>query len=413
MRRPRHGRTGRTGLTVASTTAIALFGLLASPAADGTTQRAGAAVLRASGSPAPSTTGPGSAEVLPVTVVSPRASSLRFIYTPSGPMTAGAVTIGVPRGWTAPTLTNTTASTGTVSIVGTTIKVSGVTLSGSQLTVTYGAGGRTVTPTSTGGYDTFTVSASPTASGTPSAISSSPTVFVYEKAPPAVFKDLTTVPLAVFNKIGVTSHHVAVSPPTVDRHQPAFTSRVNGRKVPASFYWGAEYCPFCAATRWGVIVALARFGHFNQLYEMSSSPTDYAPNTPSFTFHLSSYSSPYLTFTGYEVEGPFGQLLARTPRAIQALVQKYNAMQSFPFMDVANLTFITQSAFDPLALAGRDRNEIANHLKVPSNPDTQAIIATANYLTAGICASDGEKPASVCKTAGVLVADRALHLPRP
>ena len=146
---------------------------------------------------------------------------------------------------------------------------------------------------------------------------------------------------------------------------------------------------------------------------MSSSPTDYAPGTPSFTFHISSYSSPYLTFAGYEVEGPFEQPLETTPRAIQALVQRYNSMEVFPFMDVGNLTFINQSAFDPYALSGRDRNEIANHLKVASNPDTQAIIASANYLTAGICASDGEKPASVCKTAGVLLADRALHLPRP
>ena len=29
-------------------------------------------------------------------------------------------------------------------------------------------------------------------------------------------------------------------------------------------YVGAEYCPYCAGTRWGIIVALSRFGKFNK-----------------------------------------------------------------------------------------------------------------------------------------------------
>jgi hypothetical protein len=295
--------------------------------------------------------------------------------------------------------------------------VSGVSLAAlASLTVTYGTAGNLVTPANSGGFAAFTVAMQPTTTGSPSPIPTSPSVYVYEKAPPALFKDVTTVPLAVFNNVGIGSNAIPVSPPSIDHHQPGFRTRVHGAVVPNSFFLGAEYCPFCAATRWGVILALSRFGHFNQLYEMASSTEDYAPNSPTFTFYLSTYSSPFLAFTGYEDEGPTMQVLDPPPHAIQVLVNKYDSSEggeSFPFMDVGNLTFILGSAFDPSSISGRNRNEIANHLRVTSDPVTKAIVASANYLSAGICASDGEKPATVCRSAGVLRADTALRLPKP
>ena len=204
-----------------------------------------------------------------------------------------------------------------------------------------------------------------------------------------------------------------MTPPSILRHQPAFVTRVDGKRVPDSFFWGAEYCPFCAATRWGIIVALARFGQFNQLYKVVSSPTDYAPDTPSFTFNMSTFTSRYLAFTGYEVEGPFLEPLRTPPRAIRALVQKYNPNQAFPFVDVGNLAFVVSSAYDPGSLAGMTRDQIAGGLHLATRPVTRAIVASANYLSAAICASDGEAPAIVCRSAGVLRADAALGVHKP
>ena len=342
-------------------------------------------------------------------------TSLEFTYTASIPLTAGAVSVTVPAGWTVPSTSNSTASTGTVSVVGSAITVSGVTLTADQtLSITYGTGANTVTPPTIGGFAAFTVSMSPTESGTLNALSSTPSVYVYAKAPPALFEDVTTVPLAVFNKVGIGSPAISLYPPSIDRHQPAFVTRVHGARVPASFFWGTEWCPFCGPTAWGVIVALSRFGHFTQLYEMTSSPDDIFPNTPSFTFHLSKYLSPYLSFTGYEQEGPTqGQVLDPSPRPIRVLERKYDPQGSWPFMDVGNLTFVSQSAFDPGAISALSQTEIAGHLRVTSNRVTKAIVAWANYLSAGICASDGEKPASVCRSAGVARADAALGLHRP
>ena len=47
-----------------------------------------------------------------------------------------------------------------------------------------------------------------------------------------------------------------VSPLTATTGQPALTS---GGK-PEILYVGAEYCPYCAAERWAMVVALSRFG---------------------------------------------------------------------------------------------------------------------------------------------------------
>ncbi len=46
----------------------------------------------------------------------------------------------------------------------------------------------------------------------------------------------------------------------------------------------------------------------------------------------------------------------------------------------------------------------------PSNPITQAIITTANYVSAGICASAKNPPASVCNSSGVKAAAAVLGL---
>jgi hypothetical protein len=378
-----------------------------------------AAVSRGIGSrvhhPNGGVTGTGSATISPGSVVTPVPTSLKLTYTAADPLTDGVVDVTVPTGWTMPSITNSTASTGVLGAVGSTISVIGVNLTtGQSLTITYGIPTSLVTPSAgIGGFERFDVSMSPTSSGALNPVVDPPSVFNYVKAPPALFRYLTTTPPAVFNNVGVTATSVSIFPPYTKHGQPPFVTRVHGARVPDSFYSGAEYCPYCATTTWALAVALSRFGHFNQLYEMTSSPVDVAPNTPSFTFHLSKYTSPFLAFTGYEEEGPTMRPLDRPPRAILALIHKYNTQYSWPFADVGNLLFVDQASFDPSAMSGLSRNEIATHLRVTSNPVTRAIISTANLLSAGICASDGEKPATVCRSTGVTKADLALHLPHP
>ena len=165
---------------------------------------------------------------------------------------------------------------------------------------------------------------------------------------------------------------------------------------------------------WGIIVALSRFGHFNQFYEVDSSPQDIAPATPGFSFHTSIYTSRWLTFAGFEQEGPFmGQNLDPPPPGFLKILQQYDTYQSWPFMDIGNVAFISDSPFNPVALDGLTQAQIGANLANASNPVTRAIVAYANYVTAGVCAADHQRPGSVCRSAGVLQADLKLKIPRP
>ncbi len=74
----------------------------------------------------------------------------------------------------------------------------------------------------------------------------------------------------------------------------------NGK--PEMLYIGAEFCPYCAAMRWSMAVALSRFGTLWPLRGIHSSPTDVFPNTATLTFYKSSYASKYLIFTPVENE---------------------------------------------------------------------------------------------------------------
>jgi hypothetical protein len=227
-----------------------------------------------------------------------------------------------------------------------------------------------------------------------------------------IYDQVTHIPASVYDTVGITSPAIAVTPPTVKTGQPPLTATVNGKTYPESFYWGAEFCPYCAATRWSIVAALSRFGTFDKLYNMYSSSTDYAPNTPTFSFYRTTYSSPYLVFKTFEVEGPVnnGVVLQKTPPKEQALVLKYNPNQDFPFLNIGNETFTIGSPWDPINLAGLSREEIASSLSDPTAVTTQAIVTLANYYSAGICSTTKGQPGSVCQSSGVQAAAKALKL---
>jgi hypothetical protein len=166
------------------------------------------------------------------------------------------------------------------------------------------------------------------------------------------------------------------------------------------FLWlGAEYCPYCAAERWSVVVALDRFGSFTNLHASSSSDLDVYPDTPTFTFHGSQYSSQYLTFESVELEDR-NQKPLETPTPTQsAQMQRYDPDGSIPFLDIGNQYLQIGSAYSVAVLVNQSWNSIANQLNNPSSLITQNIVANANYIAAAICRLTNNQPASVCSVA--------------
>jgi len=83
----------------------------------------------------------------------------------------------------------------------------------------------------------------------------------FQAADATTVAQLTQLPGTIFDTVGVKSSVVTVTPPIVLKSQPTLTGTSSaGVKLPEVFYFGAEYCPFCAAERWSTIVALSGIG---------------------------------------------------------------------------------------------------------------------------------------------------------
>jgi hypothetical protein len=222
----------------------------------------------------------------------------------------------------------------------------------------------------------------------------------------ALTGQVTSVPAATLDQVGGGT--VTAPPTTISG--AALTS---GGK-PEMLYIGAEYCPYCAAERWGMIVALSRFGTFKGLATISSAERNGAgtaepyPSTATFTFANASYTSKYLTFTSVEEftnvpdKATGGYTTLQTPTAAQqALIQKYDAVNqgAIPFIDYGNKFMSVGASYNPAVLSGLSWTQIADDLSAPSSPVAQGVLGTANYATAAICGLTGDQPATACTPA--------------
>ena len=220
----------------------------------------------------------------------------------------------------------------------------------------------------------------------------------------AVVNKVTSVPASTLDAVGSGSG-VTGKPTTIS----GTTLMENGK--PEMYYMGAEYCPYCAAERWAMIVALSRFGTFTGLSTVHSAVANGAgtaepdPNTPTWTFVHSTYSSPYLAFTPDEIQtnipdpstGTYTTLQAPTA-AQQALVSKYDGSNgAIPFIDFGNHYMISGVSYNPGVLAGLSWSTIATDLSNPNSAVAKAVDGTANYITAAICKGlTNNQPASAC-----------------
>jgi hypothetical protein len=195
----------------------------------------------------------------------------------------------------------------------------------------------------------------------------------------ATVKDLTTIPASVLDKAagGTLSTQDIGSTTAVGG---GYLTPVQGTKLtsngkPEILYIGADFCPYCAATRWPLIIALSRFGTFTGLATTRSGiangngQAEPYPATPTWTFTGSAYTSKYLTFTPVETNSNIPDkttggytTLQTLSKDQQALADKYDQGGGIPF-------------------TGRN------------------VAASANYLTAAICKLTGNQPATACTPA--------------
>jgi hypothetical protein len=213
--------------------------------------------------------------------------------------------------------------------------------------------------------------------------------------PASVANNVTGVPPSTLATVGKGSV-VTSSPPVTKVTGPPLTS--NGK--PEMLYIGAEYCPYCAAMRWSMAVALSRFGTLSTpLHGIHSASNDAFPNTATLTFYKTGYDSKYLTFTPVEnltVDHSLLQSLTAQQNQIWARYEPDPNQRGYPFIDIGNRYVIKGPIYDPGVLKGLTWSQIAADLQNPSSPVAQGVLGAANYITAAICKTTNNQPASVC-----------------
>jgi hypothetical protein len=224
---------------------------------------------------------------------------------------------------------------------------------------------------------------------------------VGDPVPPEVLQAVTNPDPTIFAKVGTGGLANPLTPTGAPVH--------NGPTgKPQIFYYGADYCPYCAAERWSLIMAMSRFGEYKDLRLMTSGSAPEAfPETNTFTFAHSTYISQYVDWASVETANRTGQPLQTPTPEQQQIINTFDAPPytqtagSLPFVSYANPYITVGAGYDTGSIHGLTWQQIASKLSDPNDPVTKNIVGNANYMTAAICQSTNNEPASVCQTAPI------------
>jgi hypothetical protein len=206
-------------------------------------------------------------------------------------------------------------------------------------------------------------------------------------APSAVARHVTTVPASVFAQVSPDQ----VITPLQKVRGPGAPLTAGGK--PAIVFVSEESCPFCAAERWAVTVALSHFGTWSQLGVTTSAANDVYPNTATLSFRTAHYRSSKLTLLTTELADNAGHpLQPQTPLEnkliasfdVPPYVNSADQSGAVPFLDIANQYILAGAQYDPQVLAGLSAAQIAGQLGNPSSPVARAIDGSAQVIIAAI-----------------------------
>jgi len=225
-----------------------------------------------------------------------------------------------------------------------------------------------------------------------SRLQSAPTASTAPAADPTVIAEITHVSPSVADAVGTGG---VTNPLT---HTTGATILTGPDGKPEVLYIGAEWCPYCAAERWGIVVALSRFGTFSALTFTSSSSTDVFPDTRTLSFNGTSFKSSYVDFVPVELEDRTRRTLETPTPQENQIWQTYDPQGNIPFIDFGNRHIQIGRGVLPDPLQGLSWQQIAAALSNPTSPVTRVIVGNANYLTAAICQLPSGQAAPVCSS---------------
>jgi hypothetical protein len=206
-------------------------------------------------------------------------------------------------------------------------------------------------------------------------------------APASLVRQVTNVPAATLAQ--VSPGQAATLLQKVKTPGPVLTT--NGKL--AIVFVSEESCPFCAAERWAVTVALSHFGAWSGLGITKSSATDIYPDTATLSFRSAHYRSAELTLSTTELTDNVGHPLQPQTALDTSLMAHYDVPPyvnsvdqsgAVPFLDIGNRYVLAGAQYDPQVLAGLSAAQIASQLSNPTSPVAQAVDGAAKAIIAAI-----------------------------
>jgi hypothetical protein len=204
--------------------------------------------------------------------------------------------------------------------------------------------------------------------------------------PPGVAATVTSVPLMTLARMGTGQLATPLQRPGGET-----PLSIDGK--PGVVFVSEESCPFCAAERWPLVIALSHFGSWSNLGATTSSAMDVYPNTSTFSFRDATYRSRVLTLRTTELTDNGGHPLQPESDLDTQLLDRYDvppyvnsADQSgaVPFLDIDNQDILAGAQYDPQVLAGLSMRQIAAQLNDPASPVAKAIDGSADALIKAI-----------------------------
>ncbi len=168
-------------------------------------------------------------------------------------------------------------------------------------------------------------------------------------------------------------------------------------------YVGAEYCPYCAAQRWPLVIALSKFGEFHSLHSFLLQSDSGGRGIPTFSFHGAKYTSRYVEFVGKELSltrrGPDGKHLpldSLTSAQKRQFSHLTNGHRDVPLIDIADKYVVSGSQYDPSMVTGTSTQDVTRQILDSNSPTSAAIRGSAWSLVAAICDTTHMRPHRVC-----------------
>jgi len=185
-------------------------------------------------------------------------------------------------------------------------------------------------------------------------------------------------------------------------------------KKPMIVYIGADFCPYCAALRWPLVIALMRFGHFEGLRYMRSASDDVYPNTITFDFHKMDYQSAYVRLEAVEVQDREHHALEKPDKAQMALFRKFDAQPytqypgAIPFLYMNGRYVSVGSPVSPGLFKDMTWESVVTKLASGDSDLAKQVVGAANQYTAAICQMTNGEPSQVCEASGIAAAGQRL-----